>query len=44
MDEDFWVLKNNSNYTTLIVIDTIKKLKPIHINKKGMQTWILLNK
>lgn len=42
VDENFWITKKNSNYATLIFIDTIVKLKPFHINKKGMQTWIKL--
>lgn len=40
--EDFWSLKKDSKYATLIVIDKLKKLEPFHINKKGMQTWIIL--
>lgn len=43
VDENFWITKKNSNYATLIFIDKIVKLKPFHINKKGMQTWIKLN-
>ncbi len=42
VDEIFWDNKKNSNYATLIIIDKIFKLKPFHINKKGMQTWIVL--
>ncbi len=42
VDEIFWTNKKNSNYATLIVIDKLFKLKPFHINKKGMQTWIIL--
>lgn len=40
--EEFWDLKKNSNYATLIVIDEIVKLSPFPINKKGMQSWIKL--
>ncbi len=43
VDENFWIAKKNSNYATLIFIDKIVKLKPFHIDKKGMQTWIKLN-
>lgn len=43
VDETFWINKKNSNYATLIIIDNLIKLKPFHINKKGMQTWIKLN-
>ncbi len=42
VDETFWVNKKNSNYATLIIINELFKLKPFHINKKGMQTWIKL--
>lgn len=41
VDETFWISKKNSNYATLIIIDKLFKLKPFHINKKGMQTWIV---
>lgn len=40
VEENFWFSKKDSNYATLIVIDKIIKLKPFHINKKEMQTWI----
>lgn len=40
VDETFWTSKKNSNYATLLIIDKMCKLKPFHINKKGMQTWI----
>lgn len=43
VDETFWISKKNSNYATLIIIDKLFKLKPFHINKKGMQTWIILS-
>jgi hypothetical protein len=43
VSDEFWEQKENSNYATLIFIDEIIKLKPFHINKKGMQTWIILN-
>ena len=42
VDNEFWINKQNSNYTTLIFIDKIVKLKPFHINKREMQTWIKL--
>lgn len=42
VDDNFWIIKKNSNYATLIFIDKIVKLKPFHIDKKGMQTWIKL--
>lgn len=42
VDETFWINKKNSNYATLIIIDKLFKLKPFHVNKKGMQTWIKL--
>ncbi len=42
VDESFWISKSNSNYASLIIIDKIIKLKPFHIDKRGMQTWIKL--
>lgn len=42
VDEAFWEQKKESNYATLIIIDKVNKLKPFKINKKGMQTWIIL--
>lgn len=44
VSEDFWKQKAQSNYATLIFIDKIIKVKPFPIHKKGMQTWIVLNK
>lgn len=43
VDDAFWEAKKNSNYATLIFIDKVVKLKPFHIAKKGMQTWLKLN-
>ncbi len=40
-DDAFWISKQQSNYATLIAIDKFYKLKPFHINKKGMQSWIV---
>ena len=40
--EDIWKLKKDSKYATLIFIDKVVSLKPFHINKKGMQTWVIL--
>lgn len=40
VNENFWIIKSNSNYATLIMIDEIVKLIPFHIDKKGMQTWV----
>ncbi len=42
VDENFWISKKNSNYATLIIIDKLFKLKPFHVSKKGLQTWIKL--
>ncbi len=42
VDETFWINKKNSSYATLIIIDKLFNLKPFHVNKKGMQTWIKL--
>lgn len=44
VDDNFWKIKQDSKYATLIKIDKIYNLKPFHILKKGMQTWIILNK
>lgn len=41
--KEFWEAKDKSNYATLIIIDEIKMLEPFNINKKGMQSWIVLN-
>lgn len=41
--EEFWEIKKDSKYATLIIIDKIRKLEPFYINKKGMQTWIKLD-
>lgn len=43
VDEAFWSSKKNSKYATLIMIDKLFKLKPFHISKKGMQTWVILS-
>ena len=40
VDEIFWNRKKDTKYATLIMIDRLIKLKPFHICKKGMQTWI----
>lgn len=42
VNDEFWDNKKNSNYATLLIIDKIFSLKPFHIDKKGMQTWIIL--
>lgn len=39
----FWENKKDSHYATLIKIDKLVKLKPFPINKKGMQTWLILH-
>ncbi|MBR2008651.1 MAG: ASCH domain-containing protein, partial [Peptococcaceae bacterium] len=44
VDEKFWISKKDSKYATLIFINDLVKLQPFHINKKGMQTWIKLEK
>lgn len=44
VDDQFWESKKGSRYATLIKIDKIIKLKPFPINKKGLQTWIPLEK
>lgn len=42
VDDSFWELKKDSNYATLIFIDKLVKLKPFKINKKGMNTWLII--
>lgn len=42
VDENFWMSKKDSKYATLIIIDKLVKIEPFHINKKGMQTWVVL--
>lgn len=44
VDENFWNMKKNSNYATILFIDKIVKLKPFPIHKKRMQTWVKLHK
>ncbi len=44
VEDNFWILKKESLYATIIFIDKIYFLKPFSITKKGMQTWILLGK
>lgn len=41
VDESFWINKSSSNYATLIMINKVARLKPFHIDKKGMQTWVI---
>lgn len=41
--DEFWALKQNSNYATLINIGELVNLKPFSVKKKGMQTWIKLS-
>lgn len=42
VSDEFWSVKANSRYATLIFIDKLVSLERFHINKKGMQTWIVL--
>lgn len=44
VSEQFWLEKNDSKFATLLMIDKMILLKPFPITKKGMQTWIVLNK
>lgn len=44
VDEEFWNHKKDSRYATIIIIDKLFKLVPFSISKKGMQTWIVLEK
>lgn len=42
VSNSFWESKKDSQYATLIKIDKLVNLKPFPINKKGMQTWIMI--
>lgn len=42
VSNDFWKMKEDSKYATLIMIDDLVNIEPFSINKKGMQTWIKL--
>lgn len=42
VNAEFWSIKENSRYATLIFIEKIVMLEAFHINKKGMQTWMIL--
>lgn len=44
VDEMFWLSKKNSNYATLIFIDEVVHFEAFAIHKKGMQSWIKLEK
>lgn len=44
VSEEFWEEKRDSSYTTLMFIEHLVKVEPFKINKKGMQTWIVLEK
>ncbi len=44
VSDEFWEQKKDSSYATLMFIDKLIKLKPFKVNKKGMQTWIILDK
>ncbi len=43
VSEEFWERKKDSSYATLMFIDRLVKLEPFKIDKKGMQTWIVLD-
>lgn len=43
VSEEFWEQKKDSSYATLIFIDRLVKLEPFKVNKRGMQTWIVLD-
>lgn len=44
VSEEFWEEKRDSSYATLMFIEHLVKVEPFKINKKGMQTWIVLEK
>lgn len=43
VNDNFWNIKKDSKYATLIIIDKLFKLDSFPIHKKGMQTWLALN-
>lgn len=42
--EEFWDLKKDSCYATLLFIDELVKIEPFRIHKVGMQSFMKLNK
>lgn len=42
VSDEFWMQKKDASYATLMFIDKLIKLEEFKINKKGMQTWIIL--
>lgn len=44
VSDEFWMEKEDSSYATLMFIEKLVKLESFKINKKGMQTWIVLDK
>ncbi len=44
VNEKFWLQKKDSCYATLLFIDHLVKVKEFKITKKGMQTWLTLDK
>lgn len=43
VSEEFWEQKKESSYATLMFIDRLVKLEPFKVNKRGMQTWVVLD-
>ena len=41
-DESFWQSKQNCRYALLTQITALIRLTPFSIDKKGMQTWLIL--
>lgn len=44
VSDEFWEQKKDASYVTLMFIDKLVKLNTFKIDKKGMQTWIVLDK
>jgi hypothetical protein len=42
--EDYWKLKSDSRFATLIWLKNIKTIKPIRIYKKDWRAWVVLKK
>lgn len=44
VSDEFWEQKKDASYATLMFIERLVKLDTFKVNKKGMQTWIVLEK
>ena len=44
VSEEFWEQKDDASYATLMFIGRLVKLDSFKVYKKGMQTWVVLDK